>query len=266
MAPSSMARSSFAATRSTATIRDAPAITAPITADSPTPPRPMTATLDPAGYRGGLGHRADTGRDAAADQCRDLRGDAVRHRDRRGCRNDDALAERCDPAVGQDVLPVAAAERRPAVRQAMAERSAVAAQPLATAPALRAAQARGVPGQSRPAGRSPGSGRPAPAPRRCRRPRGPGPPGRAVPTRRRERGGPNGRPRRRASGPGSRPPGARRARAPRSAAVPRIVPRPPPARVTTSGSVPIAARARVRDRRRPPRYHAVGLVARAGGR
>ena len=41
--------SSLAATRSIATIRDAPASTAPITHDSPTPPSPMTATLAPAG-------------------------------------------------------------------------------------------------------------------------------------------------------------------------------------------------------------------------
>ncbi len=32
-----------------ATIREAPASAAPITHDSPTPPRPMTATLAPAG-------------------------------------------------------------------------------------------------------------------------------------------------------------------------------------------------------------------------
>ena len=39
----------MAGTRSIATIRDAPATTAPITHDSPTPPRPMTATEAPAG-------------------------------------------------------------------------------------------------------------------------------------------------------------------------------------------------------------------------
>ncbi len=86
--------------------------------------------------RGGLGHRADAGRDAAADECRDLRGDAVRHRDRRRGRHDDPLAERGDPAIGQDLLSIATAERRPAVRQAVAERGAVAAQPLPAAPAL----------------------------------------------------------------------------------------------------------------------------------
>ena len=44
-----MATSSLAGTRSSATIRDAPAIAAPITHDSPTPPSPITATLAPAG-------------------------------------------------------------------------------------------------------------------------------------------------------------------------------------------------------------------------
>ena len=37
----------MAGTRSTATIRPAPASAAPITADRPTPPSPITATLDP---------------------------------------------------------------------------------------------------------------------------------------------------------------------------------------------------------------------------
>ncbi len=49
VAPTSRATSSLAATRSIATIRDAPATAAPITHDSPTPPRPITATDDPAG-------------------------------------------------------------------------------------------------------------------------------------------------------------------------------------------------------------------------
>ena len=48
VAPTIRARSSLAATRSTATIRAAPAIAAPITQDNPTPPRPITATDDPA--------------------------------------------------------------------------------------------------------------------------------------------------------------------------------------------------------------------------
>ena len=49
MAPRVRATSSLAATRSIATIRAAPASTAPMTHDSPTPPSPMTATLAPAG-------------------------------------------------------------------------------------------------------------------------------------------------------------------------------------------------------------------------
>src|SRR4029079_17495595 len=51
--PISRARSSFASTRSTATMRAAPARAAPMTADSPTPPSPITATSDP-GSRGSV--------------------------------------------------------------------------------------------------------------------------------------------------------------------------------------------------------------------
>ena len=49
VAPSSPASSSLAGLTSTTTIRRAPASTAPITHDSPTPPSPITATVDPAG-------------------------------------------------------------------------------------------------------------------------------------------------------------------------------------------------------------------------
>ena len=49
MAPIERATASLASTRSIATIRPAPASTAPITHDRPTPPRPMTATLAPTG-------------------------------------------------------------------------------------------------------------------------------------------------------------------------------------------------------------------------
>ena len=49
MAPTARAASSLPATRSMATIRDASATTAPMTHDSPTPPRPITATDAPAG-------------------------------------------------------------------------------------------------------------------------------------------------------------------------------------------------------------------------
>ena len=49
VAPSVPARSILARLTSTPTIRRAPASTAPITHDSPTPPRPITATVDPAG-------------------------------------------------------------------------------------------------------------------------------------------------------------------------------------------------------------------------
>ena len=49
VAPIPRAVSSLAATRSIATIREAPASTAPMTHDSPTPPSPTTATLAPRG-------------------------------------------------------------------------------------------------------------------------------------------------------------------------------------------------------------------------
>ena len=49
VAPNERARSSLASTMSTAMMRAAPAMRAPWTAERPTPPHPMTATLDPAG-------------------------------------------------------------------------------------------------------------------------------------------------------------------------------------------------------------------------
>src|SRR5262245_12981875 len=49
VAPSLLANSSLSSARSIATTRDAPAATAPMSDASPTPPRPMTATLAPAG-------------------------------------------------------------------------------------------------------------------------------------------------------------------------------------------------------------------------
>ena len=49
VAPTDRATAILASTRSIATIRPAPARAAPMTHDRPTPPRPMTATLAPAG-------------------------------------------------------------------------------------------------------------------------------------------------------------------------------------------------------------------------
>jgi hypothetical protein len=46
--PNALARFSFEPTRSTAMIRPAPAMAAPLTAASPTPPQPITATVSPA--------------------------------------------------------------------------------------------------------------------------------------------------------------------------------------------------------------------------
>ena len=46
-----VAKVSLSRTRSTATTEAAPASTAPCTTDSPTPPQPTTATVDPGGTR-----------------------------------------------------------------------------------------------------------------------------------------------------------------------------------------------------------------------
>ena len=53
----------------------APAIRAPWIAESPTPPQPNTATVEPGSILRGVEHRADAGGDAASDQ----RGAIERH-------------------------------------------------------------------------------------------------------------------------------------------------------------------------------------------
>ncbi len=142
VAPTSRATSSLAATRSIATIRDAPATAAPITHDSPTPPRPITATDDPAGTVGGLEHRADTGRHAAADERGHGRVDAVGERDGRRGRHDRRLGHRGDRAVRPD-----ATERGLAVEQRVPVRRGVGTRPHRAPPARPAAPARDQPGQ-----------------------------------------------------------------------------------------------------------------------
>jgi hypothetical protein len=47
VAPKALAISSFTGSRSTAMMRPAPAIAAPLIADSPMPPQPITATVSP---------------------------------------------------------------------------------------------------------------------------------------------------------------------------------------------------------------------------
>ena len=59
---------SFDAMRSTAMMRPAPTIAAAWIAFSPMPPQPITATVSPGADLRGVHHRADAGRDAAADE------------------------------------------------------------------------------------------------------------------------------------------------------------------------------------------------------
>ena len=113
---------------STPTIRRAPASTAPITHDRPTPPRPITATVDPAGHLGRLDDRADARRHAAADERRDLGRHAVRHRDDRASPGTTwAVAIVPIEQVGEDRGAVGARRgascRRPARGAATASRS-----------------------------------------------------------------------------------------------------------------------------------------------
>ena len=68
VAPICRATSSFDATVSIAMMRDAPAIAAPFTADSPMPPQPITATVAAGLHLRRMEHRADTGHHAATHQ------------------------------------------------------------------------------------------------------------------------------------------------------------------------------------------------------
>ena len=131
VAPTARAASSLAAHAIDAPrSATAPASTAPITHDSPTPPSPMTATARPGRHGRGLEHRPDAGRHAAADERRDRRIDAVGEGDRGRLRHDRRLGHRADRAVRQDRR-----RRRPsvedgrAVRHAVAERRRVRARP-----------------------------------------------------------------------------------------------------------------------------------------
>ena len=89
MAPNCFAIASLDSMVSMAMMRSAPAIAAPCTTFSPTPPQPNTATLEPGSTLRGVEHRADAGGHRAAHQRRaverDLRVDLdqVVHRQRR---------------------------------------------------------------------------------------------------------------------------------------------------------------------------------------
>ena len=103
--------------------------TAPITHDSPTPPSPMTATLAPAGTWAVFRTAPDPGRDAAADQRRDRRIDAVREGDGGRFRDDRRLGHRADPAIGQDGAATLVGQDRGTVGHRVAERRGVRAGP-----------------------------------------------------------------------------------------------------------------------------------------
>ena len=215
VAPSEPARSSFGRLTSTATIRRAPASTAPITHDSPTPPEPDHGDRRARRHLGRLDHGADARRHAAPDQRRDLGRDAVGHRHDRRRGHDLRRRHRPDREVGEHRRPVRPREARGAVGLRVAQRRRSGAQPLAAALALAAAQARGVPGQrDRPADDSRRRG-PRRPPRSRRRPRARARSGPAAPSRRRGRGGRSGRRPRRSSGRAPRPAAGRRAAASR---------------------------------------------------
>ena len=111
--------SSFASCRSTATIGSAPASARPITTDRPTPPQPITTTLEPGSTAGGVDHRANAGGDAAADQRAHLGRQLGRHRHRRRGGHHGPLAERADRQVRAHRLAAGPAQpRRPVAHQA----------------------------------------------------------------------------------------------------------------------------------------------------
>ena len=147
MAPSVPARSILSRLVSTTMIRLAPAITAPITHDRPTPPRPMTATVEPAGTSAVLSTAPTPVDTAAADECRDLGRDPVGHRHDRRRRDDLRRGHRPDRAVGEDRRAVRACEPGRAVRLGVAHRRRGGADPLAPALALAAAEAGRVPAE-----------------------------------------------------------------------------------------------------------------------
>ncbi len=147
VAPSAPARSILGRLTSTAMIRRAPANAAPITHDSPTPPRPMTATVDPAGTAAVLHYRPDTRRHGTPDERGDLGRNAVGQGHDRRCRHDLRAGHGADREVGEDRRPIGPRQAGRAVGLAMTKRRRPGAQPLASALALATAQARRVPAE-----------------------------------------------------------------------------------------------------------------------
>ena len=147
VAPSVPARSIFARLTSTAMIRRAPASYGAHHARQPDAAEADHRDGRARRHLGGLDHGAHARRHAAADQRRDLGRHAVGHRDHRGRRHDLGRRHRADREVGEDRRAVGAGEARRAVGLGVAQRRRSGAQPLATALALAAAQARRVPGE-----------------------------------------------------------------------------------------------------------------------
>ena len=135
------------ATRSIATIRDAPARTAPITHDSPTPPSPMIATLAPAGTSAVLSTAptpVETQQPiSAATAGSTPSGSGIAA----ASLHDSRAGHRPDRAIGQDGLAALRGKDGRAVRAPVAERRRVGARPGLAGPARPADPARNQPGQ-----------------------------------------------------------------------------------------------------------------------
>ena len=102
VAPSSRANASLCSDESMATICRAPAATAPRREARPTPPRPMTATEEPAGHLGGVEHRTDTGQHGAAEQGGLVQRQVLVDLDQRVPRHGGVVGERGDAEVMVD--------------------------------------------------------------------------------------------------------------------------------------------------------------------
>ena len=179
-APKDSAAASFRGSVSTATTGSAPAATAAITADNPTPPHPITATLSP-GRTPAVFHTEPTPvvtaqPTSAATSSGTPSGTTTQERlgDHR------PLRERREAGVVEHRLAAAREPGRPAGKQAVVHRGACGgAQPGEVADALCATHRTTATTTTRRCHR------PAPAsplrrsPRRSRRPRGPAPRGRA---------------------------------------------------------------------------------------
>ena len=256
VAPSARATSSFASTRSMATIRDGTGERGAHHARQADATQPDDRHARPGRHLGGLEDRPDAGRDAAADERRDGRIHAVGQRDggRRRARPSPRPSSRSRSRTGPARRRRGTEDGR-AVGQPVAERRGVGAGPRPAGPARPAGAARHEPGQRDRLPDRTARERPARPPRRRRRPRGPSRSASGAASRRRGRAGRSGRRPRPGSGPGPRRPAARRRSAPRpSTGSPGV--RRTAARVVVTSRSPRRRSAwragDVRDVRRPP--------------